>query len=416
LINGKSLVAALHPAGVWGHATCLPVPLSKWCAMPPEERERYLAHLNAFRGPSKPPLTAPELPFLGDEAPAGQSTGWVNYDAEGTAALLHAMQLYYGQLEALLLPHGGTSEHLHATNVAPELSAILVQLRSAAMRCGPDAARRLLEGLSRSDGSYGLAAPLVRTVSRSGVDATTISAVAIWSLLGVRPHGDATESSIARLGALLGHLNREGWPSVVHDVEWQFFLWDEALGRPPTLKTLHESLAADQAFQDRLNDHAEKLVAQGRAEDAEEVQDARRVHEAFCTARKQCVGFICADPDAYVNPDEYLDSATSMLTAPPLAFEYTGEIAPIVDEIERDGYYVYLGRVLTDGASPPGALAGRPDIDRELAFDALAEQTVVDVLFSPIDWTRSEHDVALAKIALGEDRPLTRLTRVSGKR
>src|SRR6185437_2027160 len=93
----------------------------------------------------------------------------------------------------------------------------------------------------------------------------------------------------------------------------------------------------------------EGLVAQGRSDFAREVEEARQVHEVFCTARERCVRFLCAGPEAYVDPDEYLDSATSVLTAPPLALEFTGEIAPIVSEIERDGYYVHLGVGLKDG-------------------------------------------------------------------
>jgi hypothetical protein len=416
------------PDTVWNEGTCLPVPLTTWCAKTADERQEYLAYLNAWPGRGDQSFSAPNLPHI-------EPTGWKRFrfpsaddwlqfisapdltHIQSADCLLQLIHANYEMIRDILLPAIPGYAHVDFLPMhVSEASAFAVQFEKVGAIMGDEAVDLLADQI-RSVDRYGTTYGILAALNDHGCDGELISAVMNWAQCGRWPRGGVSESSSMRCASLVRFLLENPLPPSDTPIPELYEEWSKRLGRTLPYEAVEESVRLD-------GEYLEYLVAmEANAYEpwwAMTVRNARRFYETFAAARAHCIHYYCHDHDTYVRPLRYLTEARTELTMPPLALEIRAKLTLDMDALESAGFKAYrlfrarhdehsLGRRGLGVLGAPMSPDAKSQIDRDLAFDWAAGCITTDALFSPSRADVEDADLYLARNALADDRALVRL-------
>jgi hypothetical protein len=401
--NGfQALVLLLRAARQQG-ANCLPIPLSRWCRMPDDQRRTQIAQWN--RGPKKPvdgggwrPPDVPGLPEAIAPADLVLTDG-----RDPLATLLAATVRAYDNIGELLRnPNTAAAVVSLQPWHVMEVSALLVQMQEIANTLGPDAAYRFVDHLPRS-GFPDAAVRLFRALDQPwrvrelAPGAADLSAVVAWALMGHYEKDGWQACPTERIERLFDHLLRQGPPPPEWPLRRKFQDWSDATGLSEPFDALRWQVDSNRALVARYQSPASDVPEAQRMGQAAPVLDAAKTLHAATALMRQTFE---ADPDGYVSPERYLDRL-DRYPRPLIRCEFdtlfltAAKLSPQV----RKNWIVVFARTDTQGRRflrtgvLKGPLPGIKVIDPSAGIKLYAEVLDIDYLFQPhnrLDWEFGE--------------------------
>lgn len=349
----KQLVIAWREAGVFDHATCLPVPIPRWLRLEESRRRDFIKRLTAFTSGKtvlQPPEFGPEL------------VGSLNQVAlEIVACYKRVWELWETPAEIRL--SGVTPTHIW------EASAFLVQVAEAERRYGAKGRSCLAEYIVDDiTNTYARSIRILRAALaeiEEKVDLDLLGVMITWALLGDERDPSALASPATRYLLLANLLERKGVPSKGkgYDVLALFAEWDKALKCPPVEDALQRSLATDERFAESL------------AHDSKPAEQQFRIYAA---TRKRCVELFLSAPQHYVAPFSYLQLARTALPQAPILVKVSNATWWRDEAPMSFTTYATVGDVVLTFPLQPWS---KGEVDIQFAEDLLRDCAVADILF-----------------------------------
>jgi hypothetical protein len=332
-------------------ANCLPIPAKAWMAKTPEQRAAWLVEVVGDLPPGlTPPLRPVPLPYLeGADPLANEKPGFLevkedDLEAElGTfanaaiRAYMKAEDLMRGPATLLrtdpeLRSYPERAKRALEATLTPrnvfETSALAVQLQAAWTNIGEDAANALGKHLLTSELGYAEAFRLIALKSAPSnspgrLDPTSVSAVAVWCLLGDPSVRDDFDPAV-RLSRLFRILDDIGGISRTEPVAELWDDWDARLNlkvgwRKAVEEMRHRTERSVGRYADATKRRDESVAATFTA-----------VLQAYLADQRQATALLLDDPDAYVNTLRYVQATQDGLPVPLLSVELGDDfVAPL---------------------------------------------------------------------------------------
>lgn len=326
--NGLQALGLIAEASRRTSVNCVPIPISRWTRLNADSRARQIERWN--RGPKKAPgggewLPA-ALPFLPEiiEPFPERITNVSLTGEEGLVSTLGATIRAYDKIEDLLTnPESAAAP----TPLQPwhlmEVSALLVQAQEIAKVTNNALAYRFLNMLEAS-GFPRAAVRLVKALEKLWLDRklepqlTDLVSVVAFCLMGSYAQDGWKACPTHRVGALTAHLRANGPPSRDEPVRQRFIAWSAATGLSEPVDAMKHQVQSNS-----------ELVQQYRAISSKGGRIAKRAYtalqgaEALYQASSAMLAEFMRDPESYLIPSRYLESA-ERFPQPSIRCEFDG--------------------------------------------------------------------------------------------
>ena len=341
-----NLLEAL-PFVVTGDGNCVPVPISAWCRMSEEGRQRAFSWL-APR-PDSEPWVPVYLPHVDDSQPSPPLSSHMPMPRtpEILEAVIRAATYHRGRIYQFTW---NPRTVRGTTSIQPwqifELSGLLVQIQDLWHTYGPDETDFFLEHLqSVGNNPYAMVLHLGRYVwTKLGLpfDTALTSAMVSWSLLGSYERDQWRACPTERFMLLCDHFLKEGAPGGDIDLGDLFNAWSRKLH----LSSVEEGLADSRKTFHRVRELIDTKVLKGAAAgtfSADHGELLMRVADGVARANEHMIEQFLENPYAYVLPNQYIKHANAFVSpALRCVAEGGGFLLSVKkkEELEKRGYII----------------------------------------------------------------------------
>jgi hypothetical protein len=315
---------------------CLPVPLSKWCAMSQAERDEALSRLPRRRdGDAWRPVP---LPFVKDDQKLPRALAQYKGD-DALEMLLGAARVNREGVRELTLGQAGSSR-FQPWQVY-EASALLVQLQELWSLYGKEEFEFFMDSLVSEENAYASMWKLIKELwDQHGqrLDTRIASATIFWSLLGSYLRDGTNGCPTVRFTRLLALLKKEGVPSSGSDLASLFRRWSARL----KLSTIEDGLDEAVGVFARLSDIMRAAATTFPSELRDEFDALMRVTDGVEASSRHMVEQLRRDLDIYVAPHRYQENLEHFAN-PVLRRVYDGSALRVeksFEDMEREGYLI----------------------------------------------------------------------------
>lgn len=400
-----------------GSAATLPVPIGRWLAMAPDEREEYLGRATAlFERAGRPLAPVFDLPFVPTPQMQGERRGatLTEHTGKRDEVVAEVIAAVARQLSRVDYALGGIKTEAGAMypSFPFEASGVLAQLHHIGTCFGVKAMSAADKTLASKQGYAEVLAGVISvgrpTEEGWQADFPTASTLYVYALLGsCEPSGRYCEP-LLRQGVILQHILRNGTPEPM-DTRDLFEEWDELLDEAgllpmPTFEGLEASLQRDaeiKAFVPKLLD---------AVPNPELIEPLIVTFGEFVEARRKLVEGFLEDPQRYLHLGPYFKGLAGRPRPPVRVTVPDGLADACIAILARLGWSPLLrsGDHQVIGYPPAEFLPGEDAFQIDALDVSTEAQAFTDMLFT--DTPRAGRlGVATMKSIFGEDARVLRI-------